>query len=552
MSTTATTTRAMMTTATTATHRACAVSRARGASMGGRRAMRAPRAEPEWKVKQREQDAAISAEEDAVRGRVREVLESINASSSSSSSGAASGAATVGASAGAGAAGDARSALMDKVKRATASLEYGLVERETEVRLLLLAACCGEHLLLLGPPGTAKSELGRRLSALCDGGLFFERLLTRFSVPEELFGPLSMRGLENDQYVRQIDGYLPTANVAFVDEIFKANSAILNSLLTILNERLFDNGSERINVPLLCLVGASNELPESEELDALYDRFLLRSSVEQVSAAGLGKLLALKGETAIGARAGGAGEATVVLRPEDFSNIRYEAAENTTVPSNVIELISDLRTFLQEKCEPPVYVSDRRLLKAVQLLRVAAYTNGRDEVSEFDTLLLTNVLWQRPSESVMIKDWILERLAQDRGTKQVQYLLAGLFGRACRADGDTDECKQLLKEASSLRQVLTSQLNSLRGAQGGSLPALREHLWLSPADASRAAQTLGPMFSKVRTNLEDLLEETLTLEVALERNTEPHILALLMPNYWADFIRSGPIEDVAPLGQASP
>jgi len=550
MSTTATTMRAMSTTATTATHRSCAVSRARGASMRGRRAMRAPRAEPEWKVKQREQDAAISAEEDAVRGRVREVLESINASSSLS--GAASGAATVGAGAGEGVAGDARSALMDKVKRATASLEYGLVERETEVRLLLLAACCGEHLLLLGPPGTAKSELGRRLSALCDGGLFFERLLTRFSVPEELFGPLSMRGLENDQYVRQIDGYLPTANVAFVDEIFKANSAILNSLLTILNERLFDNGSERINVPLLCLVGASNELPESEELDALYDRFLLRSSVEQVSAAGLGKLLALKGETAIGARAGGAGEATVVLRPEDFSNIRYEAAENTTVPSNVIELISDLRTFLQEKCEPPVYVSDRRLLKAVQLLRVAAYTNGRDEVSEFDTLLLTNVLWQRPSESVMIKDWILERLAQDRGTKQVQYLLAGLFGRACRADGDTDECKQLLKEASSLRQVLTSQLNSLRGAQGGSLPALREHLWLSPADASRAAQTLGPMFSKVRTNLEDLLEETLTLEVALERNTEPHILALLMPNYWADFIRSGPIEDVAPLGQASP
>ena len=236
--------------------------------------MRAPCAEPEWKVKQREQDAAISAEEDAVRGRVREVLESINASSSSS--GVASGAATVGAGAGAGAAGDARSALMDKVKRATASLEYGLVERETEVRLLLLAACCGEHLLLLGPPGTAKSELGRRLSALCDGGLFFERLLTRFSVPEELFGPLSMRGLENDQYVRQIDGYLPTANVAFVDEILKANSAILNSLLTILNERLFDNGSERINVPLLCLVGASNELPESEELDALYDRFLLR------------------------------------------------------------------------------------------------------------------------------------------------------------------------------------------------------------------------------------------------------------------------------------
>lgn len=89
-------------------------------------------------------------------------------------------------------------------------------------------------------------------------------------------------GLENDEYVRQTDGYLPTAEVAFVDEIFKANSAILNALLTLLNERLFDNGNQRFEVPLLCLVGASNELPESEELDALYDRFLIRKHVSQV------------------------------------------------------------------------------------------------------------------------------------------------------------------------------------------------------------------------------------------------------------------------------
>ena len=440
-----------------------------------------------------------------------------------------------------------RSALATKIADATRALERGLVERETETRLLLLAACCGEHLLLLGPPGTAKSELGRRLSALCEGGSFFERLLTRFSVPEELFGPLSMKGLEKDEYVRKIDGYLPTANVAFVDEIFKANSAILNSLLTILNERLFDNGSERVEVPLLCMVGASNELPESEELDALYDRFLLRSSVEQVSVGGLSELLSLGGEAAIGSKSGAA-SAEVSLKPEDFANIRYEAAANTTVPPNVIELISDLRTFLQDKCEPPVYVSDRRLLKAVQLLRVAAYTNDRAEVSEFDVLLLTNVLWQRPSEAVLIKDWILERLAQDRGTKQVQYLLAGLFGRACRADGDADECARLLSEAAQLRVVLTSQLDSLRGVQDGSLPALRQHLWLSPTDAQRAAQTLGPMFTKVSASLEKLLEDVLTLEVALERDTEPHILALLMPDYWAAFIRDGPISDVQPLG----
>ena len=133
-------------------------------------------------------------------------------------------------------------------------------------------------LTFTGPP-EGESEIGKR-SAFTKGQ-YFERLLTRFSVPEELFGPLSMVGLEKDMYVRKIDGYLPTAQVAFVDEIFKANSAILNSLLTILNERLFDNGSERIEVPLLCLVGASNELPESEELDALYDRFCTGSSVNK-------------------------------------------------------------------------------------------------------------------------------------------------------------------------------------------------------------------------------------------------------------------------------
>lgn len=124
-----------------------------------------------------------------------------------------------------------------------------------QARLLVLAAVSGEHLLLLGPPGTAKSDLARRLRRVV-GSRFFERLLTRFSVPEELFGPLSMRALERDAYERQMQGYLPTADVAFVDEIFKANSSILNTLLTLLNERKVDNGSARVAVPLVCLVGA--------------------------------------------------------------------------------------------------------------------------------------------------------------------------------------------------------------------------------------------------------------------------------------------------------
>jgi len=493
--------------------------------------------EPDWKVKQREQDALIGKEETAVKTRVVEMLKPILEGADKVTSQGDDAAQL-----------QLQGELSEKIRQATKMLEEGLVERDSQVRLLLLAAFCSEHLLLLGPPGTAKSEIGRRLSAFTQGQ-YFERLLTRFSVPEELFGPLSMVGLEKDMYVRKIDGYLPTARVAFVDEIFKANSAILNSLLTILNERLFDNGNERIEVPLLCLVGASNELPESEELDALYDRFLLRSSVEQVSSTALRDLLKLSEASETKARADINDEQKFSLKPSDFQGVKEKACESTTVPDSVINLMTDLRSHLQDKCEPPIYVSDRRLLKAVTLLRVAAYTDGRSVVSDFDTLLLAHVLWQRPGESAMVQDWILERLAKERGVKQVQYLLAALFGRACRSDeNDQEEAAQLLKEAQGLKEILTSQLNDLAGATAGGVPQLKRHVWLSPAESERAAQSLSPMFNKARKGLEKLLEECLTLEVALERKTEPHVMALLLPEYWADFIRSGPIEDVKPLG----
>jgi MoxR-like ATPase len=180
------------------------------------------------------------------------------------------------------------SSLKERLADLLGDLEAGLVERRRQVRLALLAALAGEHTLLIGPPGTAKSELARRLHLAFEEASYFERLLTRFSVPEELFGPLSISALEQDRYERQTAGYLPQASIAFIDEVFKANSAILNALLTLLNERKFDNGAGRQDCPLISVIGATNEVPAGEVAEAFFDRFLVRLPVAPVSVDGYG------------------------------------------------------------------------------------------------------------------------------------------------------------------------------------------------------------------------------------------------------------------------
>ncbi len=293
--------------------------------------------------------------------------------------------------------------MKKKLQTLLQNLSQGLIEREVPLRLVLLAALAGEHLLLLGPPGTAKSELARRVRHAFSDGQYFERLLTRFSVPEELFGPLSIKALEQDRYERLTARYLPTATIAFIDEIFKANSAILNSLLTLLNEREFDNGDQRIKTPLITVVAASNELPSGEELNALYDRFLLRCQVTAVSEQGFAELLEIN-------------EAAFQINTEnqlqaaDLAVMQQQAAQIDLSPE-VIRLLKDLRVFLQHK---NIYVSDRRWRKIIKLLKVAVYTNGKKIVSVWDCWLLQHCLWEAPAQHSMIFDWYQQQL----GTQQ--------------------------------------------------------------------------------------------------------------------------------------
>lgn len=290
-------------------------------------------------------------------------------------------------------------ALKQRLLRLRNELSVGLIERDIPIRLALLAALSGEHLLLIGPPGTAKSEMARRLRSAFTGQTYFERLLTRFSVPEELFGPLSIKALEEDRYQRQTEGYLPTATVAFLDEIFKANSAILNSLLTLLNEREFDNGTQRIKTPLVSVVGASNELPQEEELLALYDRFLVRYHVGQVTDEGFVELLNLRGH------AKPTIESDLMLSPSDLEVIHAEALK-VKVPDEVVSLLKAMRKHCHDQEIP---VSDRRWRKALFLLQVAAFTDGRAAVSVWDCWLLQHCLWHKPEQIAALGKWYEER-----------------------------------------------------------------------------------------------------------------------------------------------
>ncbi len=318
------------------------------------------------------------------------------------------------------------------------SMTTGLIERRTEAKLLLLAAIAGEHVLLIGPPGTGKSLLARRLASLCQGRSF-EHLMTPFTTPEEILGPISLLALQEDKVVRKVEGYLPHADVAFLDEIFKASSGVLNSLVSVLNERVFDNGADKCKIPLWCLVGASNELPDpATAMDALYDRFLLRKNVSCISDDGLHDFLAKE------LTRSGSSETSDPTKSTDTTDrpghhavfdcadctAACEAAKKVAVPSRLLRMVASLRAYL-EHAKESIVISDRRLVKAMRLLQVAAFTCGAREVSELDLLLLNNVfLDARPRKDEPVSTWLLTKCQQiededvlrvvQRGLRQIQ------------------------------------------------------------------------------------------------------------------------------------
>ncbi|WP_119154963.1 AAA family ATPase [Caldimonas tepidiphila] len=328
----------------------------------------------------------------------------------------------------------------DRLRAAVAALESGLLEREAAARLALLAALAGEHLLLIGPPGTAKSELARRLRHALDGARYFERLLTRFSVPEELFGPLSLAALEEDRYERLTEGYLPTAGIAFLDEVFKANSAILNALLTLLNEREFDNGRERVPTPLVCVVGATNEVPSDEALTAFYDRFLLRVPIAPVGEDSFAQLLQMRPP-----RMPALPEP---IRPAEIAALR-EGRDAVRLPEPVVAQLRALRALAAER---RIAVSDRRWRHTVGLLKTAALSEGRDAVDAWDLWLVPYCVASEPAQLPALQAWFVDGVAGAETTVEAPWLTRAVeafekqleLERSARQEGDQAAGKMAL------------------------------------------------------------------------------------------------------------
>ena len=313
-----------------------------------------------------------------------------------------------------------------------AELGRGTLERDEVIALSFLSAAAGESIFLLGLPGVAKSMIARRLSLAFKDARRFEYLMSRFSTPDEIFGPVSISKLkDSDTYERVVDGYLPTADVAFLDEIWKAGPAIQNSLLTALNEKIFRNGREDLRLPLKAIIAASNELPaQGEGLEALWDRFLVRYIVEPIKDKNNFMML-LEGGTSEECRI----TPDMQFSGEEMENL-LKSRERIGIPPKIMEFLYTMRskyairaqealkdrtaatTAAKGTCKAPdideednvPYVSDRRWKKIVGILRTSALLNGRESVDWSDCLLLEHLLWDNDTQTGMIRDDIAKEL----------------------------------------------------------------------------------------------------------------------------------------------
>lgn len=330
---------------------------------------------------------------------------------------------------------------MARFRQVASTLGDNFLNKEEVIRLLIISAIAGEHMVLIGPPGTAKSAMIRNFAQLIQAQ-YFEYLLTRFTEPNELFGPVDIRVFREGTYTRRVEGMLPTAEIVFLDEVFKSNSAILNSLLTILNERKFSNGNQVLPVPLLCLYGASNEVPNDDALEAIYDRFLLRVYSDNLDSYHFHGLI----EKGLAYE-----KSKIITRSKPVAPILSSAALkqiHAGFPRHLNftpEFTAKYKALIFQIRNEGVSVSDRRVIKLLKLFAASAVFDGRPTADESDFFVLKHI-WNNLDQRDILRDIVdpvLERYYKEHPS-------------AGRRDGVGASLEDLIQEVRLIEEVLAS------------------------------------------------------------------------------------------------
>ncbi|MEM9835443.1 MAG: AAA family ATPase [Bacteroidota bacterium] len=329
------------------------------------------------------------------------------------------------------------STLRSRINQLLAALTSNLYEREEAVHLAFLTAVAGESIFLLGPPGVGKSLIARRLKYAFADGTSFEYLMSKFTTPDEIFGPISIKKLkEEDRYERLTDRYLPGANIVFLDEIWKAGPAIQNALLTILNERIYRNGEEDLKVNIRGIITASNELPpRNKSLDPIWDRFLLRLEVGKIKQ--FNNFIGMITSTDDVYEDNIAPELKMTERELNKWSAQIDQVD---VPAEVLNTIQLVNLRLEEYNAKPnnadrqIKIYDRRWKKIIRLLRTSAFLNGRSSADLMDCFLMQHCLWNTPEHREVVREIIIDAVRQHGYSLAVN--LAGLKREVAEFEAD--------------------------------------------------------------------------------------------------------------------
>ncbi|MEU5838335.1 AAA family ATPase [Streptomyces diacarni] len=369
-------------------------------------------------------------------------------------------------------------------------------ERDDVVRTLVVTLLAGQHSLVLGPPGTAKSEMARELTRRIEGASYWEILLSKFTAPTRMFGPIDVAALTRGEYRQVYDGRATTAHVAFIDEIFKCSAAALNETLGYLNERIYhpENGGAPIPCPLIGAITASNELPSGEDLAAIYDRLLVRIEVGYLSDPSNFAALV---RSAVG-RPAAPKRTTVELAA--LRQAVVEAVPAVEVPDVIVDAVCTLRAALRRK---ELVASDRRWRQSVGLLQASAYLEGRPAVAETDLSVLTHVLWDSPAQRPTVEREVLQLVNPD--AKEALDLADTMDELEAQLDAMAGQSREALSE-----WVITKAHNKLATA-GRRLEKLREEA----AGAGRSTAAIDRVSGRQRAVRVRVLTEALGMDASM-------------------------------------